>query len=79
MKKLIRRKVSHDFATAEGGWTEDIAKAQQFPDLLVITSSLRAQYAPHEIELYYAFGEHEASEFDFAQNCNWPETHRVAA
>lgn len=69
MKKLIRRKAWQDFATEGGGWTSDIANAQQFPHLLVITSDVRAQYTPYEIELYYAFGEHSPSEFDFSQGC----------
>ena len=67
MKKLIRRKVGHDFAMEDGGWTPDITNAQQFPGVLAITSDVRAQFAPYDIELYYAFDDHGPSEFDFCQ------------
>lgn len=67
MRKLIRRTRQQDFATPDGGWTLDIAEALEFPDLIVITPDLRKQYGPDEIELYYAFGEHTPTEFDFCQ------------
>lgn len=67
MKKLIRRTPQQDFATPDGGWTLDVAEALEFPDLMLISTDLREGYAPDEIELYYAFGEHAPTEFDFCQ------------
>ena len=67
MKKLIRRTAQQDFATADGGWTFDVAEALEFPDLILISTDLRERYTPSEIELYYAFGEHAPTEFDFCQ------------
>jgi hypothetical protein len=67
MKKLVRRTAQQDFATVDGGWTLDVAEALEFPDVLVITSDIRERYAPDEIGLYYAFGEHAPTEFDFCQ------------
>ena len=67
MKKLIRRTEQQDFATADGGWTVDVAEALEFPDLVVISTDRRERYAPSEIVLYYAFGEHAPTEFDFCQ------------
>jgi hypothetical protein len=67
MRKLIRRTRQQDFATPSGDWTLDVAEALEFPDLIVITADLRKRYGPDDIELYYAFGEHAPTEFDFCQ------------
>ena len=67
MRKLIRRSRQQDFATQNGHWTLDVAEAMEFPDLILITADLRKVYGPDDIELYYAFGEHAPTEFDFCQ------------
>ena len=51
---------------ANGGWTSDISKALEFPCLDGITPEIQAKYAPEEIELYYSFGSHGVTEYDFS-------------
>lgn len=38
----------------------------EFPGLDRITAEIQAKYAPEEIELYYAFGTHAVTEYDFS-------------
>ena len=66
MRKLLHRVRHGDFATPNGGWTSDISKALEFPSLDRITDEIQAKYAPEEIELYYAFGSHGVTEYDFS-------------
>ncbi len=66
MRKLLHRVRHGDFAMANGGWTSDISKALEVPCLDRITAEIQAKYAPEEVELYYAFGSHDVTEYDFS-------------
>jgi len=65
VKKLIWRKGSSKFATADGGWTHDLTKAKEFADPL-IPSEIKTQYPYRDLELYYSFGDSGPTEHDFA-------------
>jgi len=43
-----------------------VSQAQEFPNLLVISPEVSARYPNQDIELYYAFGDKEVTEYDFA-------------
>jgi len=64
VKKLIWRKGSSKFATADGGWTHDLTKAKEFADPL-IPSEIKTQYPYGDLELYYSFGDSGPTEHDF--------------
>jgi hypothetical protein len=64
MNKLIRSKATRQFLTIDGHWTGKLDHAGHFPDQAVVHDVVD-KFHLHDVELYYLFGEHVASQYDF--------------
>ena len=64
MHKLIRSKPTKAFLTPGGHWTNQVRKAAHFPDQSLANAAIR-KFQLHDVELYYLFGEHAVSQYDF--------------
>jgi len=65
MRKLIRSKATRRFLTTDGHWTGKVDNAGRFSDESLVRAAMQIFHL-HDVELYYLFGEHATSEYDFA-------------
>ena len=65
MSKLIRSKATKRFLTTDGHWTAEVDNAERFFDQSLVSAAIH-KFQLHDVELYYLFGEHGPSEYDFA-------------
>ncbi len=64
VKKLIRAKTTKRFLTKDGRWTDDLARAWSFRDTAEAHGA-RTKLQLLDVEIYYAFEEDRACEYDF--------------
>jgi hypothetical protein len=64
MRKLIRSKATRHFLTKNGHWTSKVDYAALFPEGSMVSDAIK-KFQLHDVELYYLFGKHGTSEYDF--------------
>jgi hypothetical protein len=64
MSKLIRSKATKRFLTTDGHWTGKVDNAEHFSDQSLVSAAVH-KFQLRDVELYYLFGKHGTSEYDF--------------
>jgi hypothetical protein len=64
MSKLIRCRKTLRFLTKNGSWTSKLHDAARFLDHALAHAAVE-QFQLCDVELYYLFGEHKTSSYDF--------------
>ena len=64
MSKLIRCRNTLRFLTVSGSWTGNVDNAGRFPELSLAHAAVE-QFRLQNVDLYYLFGEHKTSLYDF--------------